>query len=84
MYSLLINLLLLQAYCVEFMHILLIFRAMSRRVRRQYSDSDVLDALEAVKNGLSLRKAAAQFGVPQATLCDKKKQKHCIGRGRPG
>ncbi|KAH9229046.1 hypothetical protein K456DRAFT_56932, partial [Colletotrichum gloeosporioides 23] len=34
----------------------------------QYSEYDVHQALEAIANGQSLRKAASEWGIPRTTL----------------
>ena len=39
--------------------------------RKQWSNESMEAALEAVKKGLPVRKAATQFGVPRTTLQDR-------------
>ena len=43
----------------------------SKSVRCQYDDKDMERAVTAVSCGMSIRTAAAQFGVPQSTLHDR-------------
>ena len=38
---------------------------------KSYDSSGVLKALEAVHQGMSIREAAARFGVPKSTLGDR-------------
>lgn len=40
-----------------------------------YAQADVNSALEAVKNGISLKIASTTFGVPKSTLYTKNKEK---------
>ena len=42
--------------------------------RRNYSQEDLTNAVEAIQNGLSFRKAVEQFGVPKTTLMDYSKR----------
>ena len=43
----------------------------SKSVRCQYDDKDMEQAVTAVSCGMSIKTAAAQFGVPQSTLHDR-------------
>lgn len=40
-------------------------------VYREYSDEQLCRAYEAVKDGVSLRHAAEQYGIPKSTLSDR-------------
>lgn len=42
--------------------------AHSEKYEKKYSEGDIQKALKAIDNGMSQRKAAAQFNVPRATL----------------
>ena len=42
-----------------------------RGKRKQWSDEAMLAALEAVKNGSSIKRAALEHGVPRTTLSDR-------------
>ncbi|GAB0097216.1 hypothetical protein DMENIID0001_128330 [Sergentomyia squamirostris] len=42
-----------------------------RRKRCLYSDEDLRNAFEAIKAGMSVRKASAKYNVPSTTICDK-------------
>lgn len=44
--------------------------------RRQYSEDSLDQAIKAVKNGMSIRTAAASFSVPRSTLRDQLKGRH--------
>ena len=43
---------------------------MGNKRRRGYEEEDLEEAVRAVKEGLSVRKAAEQFGVPRQTILD--------------
>ena len=47
--------------------------------RKQYSEDNLVKALDAVENGLSLKKASETFKVPRMTLSDKFHCKTPIG-----
>lgn len=49
---------------------------------KQYTRSDILSAIECVRNGMSALQASRKFGVPSRTLYDKVK-KLGISTGRP-
>ena len=42
-----------------------------RGKRKQWSDEAMIAALEAVKNGSSIKRAALEHGVPRTTLSDR-------------
>ena len=42
-----------------------------KKTRKQWSDESMLAAIEAVKNGEPLLRAAVMFGVPRTTLGDR-------------
>ena len=44
---------------------------MSKRKRLRYNRNSVRDAYEATKKGMSVYRAAKQFGVPESTLRDR-------------
>lgn len=54
-------------------------------LRRNYSQEDLQEAIEAVTAGrMSLREASCTYGVPKATLCDRTKENGTSGKlGRP-
>lgn len=56
---------------------------LKRGKRKQWSNEAMLAALEAVKNGTSIKRAALQHGVPRTTLSDRHLGKVVHG-SRPG
>jgi hypothetical protein len=53
------------------------------RKPRNYTREDFEGALEAVRAGMSIRKASHQFDVPRATLQDRLSNLHSVKKGRP-
>jgi len=51
-----------------------------KNVRLQYTEASLKDALLSIKNGMAIRRAAKDFGVPRATLFDKVKGRTMIER----
>ena len=41
------------------------------KVNKKYTENDIIKAVEAVKNGTTLREAARTFGVPKSTISDR-------------
>ena len=54
-----------------------------RRKPKKYSDEDLQLAVEAVKDGMSYRRAEAEFGVPRATIKDHVSEVHVGQVGHP-
>ena len=57
--------------------------SIKRGKQKQWSDEAMLAALEAVKNGSSIKRAALEHGVPRTTLSDRHFGK-VIHSTRPG
>jgi hypothetical protein len=53
------------------------------RKPRNYTREDFEGALEAVRAGISIRKASQQFAMPRATLQDRLSNLHSMKKGRP-
>ena len=52
--------------------------------KRKYSEQSLLDGMEAVRDGMSVRKAAKNFHIPKSTLFEYEAGKHRGGKiGRP-
>lgn len=58
-------------------------RKQGSRLYQDYTDETLHKAVEAVKGGLSTRKAEKKFGVPRRTLGYKVKGEHASPVGRP-
>lgn len=43
-------------------------RYTAKNIRATWSEDALLKALDSVKNGMSLRKASSQYGIPRTTL----------------
>jgi hypothetical protein len=57
---------------------------MSAKRRRSYSESDVQEAVQLVKQGMSVRAASQSCnGVPKSTVMDRISEKHAGVQGRP-
>lgn len=56
----------------------------SRKKRKNYSDQSVIEAVAAVKNGDSFRKAASKYNVPVTTVRDRFHAKYTDGKNVPG
>jgi hypothetical protein len=54
------------------------------KLQKTYTEEDVVSAVAAVKNGMSLKKASMKYGVPATTIHDKKSDKYVDGKTRPG
>ena len=53
---------------------------MAPRKKKSYSDKDFINALAEIRNGnLSIRKAAAKYGIPTATLGDRVSGRYLAG-----
>jgi transposase-like protein len=52
------------------------------KAKKKYSENDVIEAIEAVKNGKTLREAASTYGVPKSTISDRMANPN-DKRGRP-
>jgi hypothetical protein len=53
------------------------------RKKPSYTKEDFDEAMEAVKGGLSVRKASLMYGVPRATMQDRISELHSSRQGRP-
>ena len=51
--------------------------------RRSYSPSKLAEAVAAVKNGMSIRDAETEFGIPKSTIRDKASGDHGSVMGHP-
>ena len=60
-----------------------VLKSPTKKKRKQWSNESMIASLEAVKNGLPVRKAAAQYGVPRTTLQDHVQGKVVHGKN-PG
>jgi len=57
---------------------------MPKGIRRNgYDEKDLPDAVKAVKEGMSLRKAEAEFGIPKSTIKDNLNKEEKKPMGRP-
>ncbi len=57
---------------------------MTKGIRRNgYDEKDLPDAVKAVKEGMSLRKAEAEFGIPKSTIKDNLNKEEKKPMGRP-
>ena len=58
-------------------------RKAGSRAYQEYTEDALDKAVEAVKGGLSTRKAEQRFGIPRRTIGNKLKGKHSGHVGRP-
>jgi hypothetical protein len=58
-------------------------RARLHNYRTRYNQDDMEDAIKAVKDGMSVKLAAARFQVPRTTLGDRAKGRTKAALGRP-
>ena len=57
---------------------------LKNKSKRKYGEQSLLDAIEAIQRGMSVREATRTFKVPKTTLSRYEEQKHHGGKiGRP-
>ena len=52
--------------------------------RKNYDIDTLLRAVAAVSNGMTYKEASVTFGVPVASIADKKNSKYAPGKNKPG
>ena len=55
-----------------------------KKKHKTYDETNLLNAVAAVKNGQTYKEASEKYGIPIATIAHKKSQKYAEGKTRPG
>ena len=54
------------------------------RKKKQYDPNNLLEAVAAVKNGMTYKAASEKYGIPASTINDKCLHKYRDGKNKPG
>lgn len=52
--------------------------------RKLYDENNLLQAVAAVKNGMTYKDASEKYGIPTSTINDKCLTRYATGKTKPG